>query len=152
MMCLRSRSAAAGDGADWHEHTACLSFPFLSWHHSLTLHSFLLCLCVFIYGDGSLSLCASNLLTWSPVTLINLHQHNTSPTTPKHNQNKQHRANKHNKVPETKNIEEGSSRRNITRRHNTHYDSNHKKVKKQGGGSGVGGKGQWNELDDGSLL
>ena len=79
-------------------------------------------------------------------TLINL-QH----TSHKNAQIKQHRANKHNRVPETKNIEPGSSRRNITRRHNTHYDSQHKKVKKQGGG-GVGGKGQWNELDDGSLL
>ncbi|KAL7448967.1 hypothetical protein ACHAWC_001074, partial [Mediolabrus comicus] len=85
---------------------------------------------------------------------IKLQQHNTSPKTHKtaqSNQQQTHRANKHNKVPETKNIEEGSSRRNITRRHNTH-DTQHNKVKKQGGGSGVGGKGQWNELDDGSLL
>jgi len=103
-----------------------------------------LCLRVSIYGDGPLSLC----LTWSPSLLrsIKLQQHishkkRTNKTT--------HRANKHNKVPETKNIEEGSSRRNITRKHNTH--DTHKKVKKQGGG-GVGGKAQWNELDDGSLL
>jgi hypothetical protein len=82
-------------------------------------------------------------------------QHASQKRTKTHNQTikpTNNRANKHNKVPETKNIEEGSSRRNITRKHNTHYDSNHKKVKKQGGGSGVGGKGQWNELDDGSLL
>jgi hypothetical protein len=89
-------------------------------------------------------------------TLIKLQQHNTHPKNAQKRtikqSNQQHRANKHNKVPETKNIEEGSSRRNITRRHDTHYDSNHKKVKKQGGGGGVGGKGQWNELDDGSLL
>lgn len=60
-----------------------------------------------------------------------------------------HRANKHNKLPETKNIESGSSRRNITRRHHDPSDP-HKKTKKQGGG-GVGGKGGWNKLDDGSL-
>ena len=82
--------------------------------------------------------------------LIALRSHQT-PTTPNTLPSTTKRANKHNKVPETKNIEPGSSRRNITRKHNTHYDSNHKKVKKQGGG-GVGGKGQWNELDDGSLL
>eukprot|EP00581_Thalassiosira_minuscula_P006635 CAMPEP_0183704322 /NCGR_PEP_ID=MMETSP0737-20130205/1683_1 /TAXON_ID=385413 /ORGANISM="Thalassiosira miniscula, Strain CCMP1093" /LENGTH=61 /DNA_ID=CAMNT_0025931161 /DNA_START=149 /DNA_END=334 /DNA_ORIENTATION=+ len=56
-------------------------------------------------------------------------------------------SNKHNKVPETKNIEEGSARRNITRKHD--HDP-HKKEKKQGGGGG--GKGKWNNLDDGSLL
>ena len=59
-----------------------------------------------------------------------------------------HRANKHNKLPETKNIESGSSRRNITRRHDS--DPHKNKTKKQGGG-GVGGKGGWNKLDDGSL-
>jgi len=57
-------------------------------------------------------------------------------------------ANKH-KVPETKNIEAGSSRRNITRRHDS--DPNKKTNKKQGGGGGVGGKGDWRKLDDGSL-
>ena len=56
------------------------------------------------------------------------------------------RANKH-KVPETKNIESGSSRRNITRRHD---GDPRKKNKKQGGG-GIGGKAQWGKLDDGSL-
>jgi hypothetical protein len=86
--------------------------------------------------------------------LIARHSHQT-PTTQhisnntKTQTNNNNRANKHNKVPETKNIEEGSSRRNIIRKHD--HDT-HKKVKKQGGGSGVGGKGQWNELDDGSLL
>lgn len=53
------------------------------------------------------------------------------------------RADKH-KVPETKNIEEGSARRNITRKHD--HDP-HKKEKKQGGGGG--GKGKWNETNDG---
>eukprot|EP00573_Skeletonema_grethae_P002271 CAMPEP_0201685420 /NCGR_PEP_ID=MMETSP0578-20130828/162_1 /ASSEMBLY_ACC=CAM_ASM_000663 /TAXON_ID=267565 /ORGANISM="Skeletonema grethea, Strain CCMP 1804" /LENGTH=63 /DNA_ID=CAMNT_0048169297 /DNA_START=225 /DNA_END=416 /DNA_ORIENTATION=- len=58
-------------------------------------------------------------------------------------------ANKHNKIPETKNVEAGSSRRNITRRND---GSDHqRKNKKQGGGGGVGGKGDWREIDDGSL-
>jgi hypothetical protein len=60
-----------------------------------------------------------------------------------------HRANKHNQIPETKNIESGSSRRNITRRHDIDPHGI-KKDKKQGGG-GIGGKGNWNKLDDGSL-
>jgi hypothetical protein len=58
--------------------------------------------------------------------------------------NKTNRADKH-KVPETKNTEEGSARRNITRKHD---QDPHKKEKKQGGGGG--GKGKWNEVDDGS--
>eukprot|EP00957_Ditylum_brightwellii_P041430 3137118-Ditylum_brightwellii.AAC.1 len=49
-------------------------------------------------------------------------------------------------LPETKNTEEGSARRNITRKHDP---DPHKKEKKQHGGGG--GKGKWNELDDGSL-
>ena len=57
-----------------------------------------------------------------------------------------HRANKH-KIPETKNIEEGSARRNIARKHD--YDPKKKEKKQQGG---AGGKGKWNKLDDGSLL
>jgi hypothetical protein len=60
------------------------------------------------------------------------------------------RANKHNKIPETKNIESGSSRRNITRRHDIDPHGI-KKDKKQGGG-GIGGKGNWNKVDDGSWL
>ncbi|KAL7528584.1 hypothetical protein ACHAXR_002519, partial [Thalassiosira sp. AJA248-18] len=51
-----------------------------------------------------------------------------------------------NKVPETKNIEEGSARRNITRKHD--HDP-HKKEKKQHGGGG--GKGKWSDMDDGSM-
>ncbi|KAL9179081.1 hypothetical protein ACHAXT_000123 [Thalassiosira profunda] len=51
-----------------------------------------------------------------------------------------------NKVPETKNTEEGSARRNITRKHD--HDP-HKKEKKQHGGGG--GKGKWNDIDDGSM-
>eukprot|EP00565_Helicotheca_tamesis_P002405 CAMPEP_0185740936 /NCGR_PEP_ID=MMETSP1171-20130828/38688_1 /TAXON_ID=374046 /ORGANISM="Helicotheca tamensis, Strain CCMP826" /LENGTH=63 /DNA_ID=CAMNT_0028412867 /DNA_START=641 /DNA_END=832 /DNA_ORIENTATION=- len=49
-------------------------------------------------------------------------------------------------VPETQKIEEGSARRNITRKHD--HDP-HKKEKKQHGGGG--GKGKWNDLDDGSM-
>ncbi|KAL7432620.1 hypothetical protein ACHAXH_003430 [Discostella pseudostelligera] len=60
-------------------------------------------------------------------------------------QTKKHeRVDKH-KVPETKNIEEGSARRNIARKHD--HDPN-KKEKKQHGGAG--GKGKWDDLDDGS--
>ena len=55
------------------------------------------------------------------------------------------RINKH-RVPETKNIEEGSAKRNITRKHD--FNPN-RKEKKQGGGGG--GKAKWNKLDDGSL-
>ncbi|KAL3769738.1 hypothetical protein ACHAW5_009198 [Stephanodiscus triporus] len=50
-----------------------------------------------------------------------------------------------NKIPETKTTEDGSPSRNITRKHD--HDP-HKKEKKQHGGAG--GKGKWNELDDGS--
>ena len=49
------------------------------------------------------------------------------------------------KVPETK-TEEGSSRRNITRKHD--HDP-HRKDKKQHGGGG--GKGKWNDIDDGTM-
>ncbi|KAL7494714.1 hypothetical protein ACHAWT_003665 [Skeletonema menzelii] len=55
-------------------------------------------------------------------------------------------AEKH-KVPETTKTEEGSARRNIARKHD--HDPT-KKEKKQGGG-GLGGKGTWNDLDDGSM-
>eukprot|EP00986_Skeletonema_menzelii_P018799 scaffold26718_cov207-Skeletonema_menzelii.AAC.1 len=75
-------------------------------------------------------------------------------------------AEKH-KVPETTKTEEGSARRNIARKHDhdptkrlTHSHQNHviflydtsesRKEKKQGGG-GLGGKGTWNDLDDGSM-
>jgi len=47
-------------------------------------------------------------------------------------------------IPETRGTEEGSAKRNITRKHN--HD---KKEKKQRGGAG--GKGKWNVLDDGSM-
>ena len=47
-------------------------------------------------------------------------------------------------VPETTGTSEGSSGRNIQRKHNPGD-----KDKKQGGGGG--GKGKWNELDDGSM-
>jgi len=57
-------------------------------------------------------------------------------------------SNKRNQAPETKVVEEGSSRRNITRKHD-HHDPT-KKEKKQHGGAG--GKGKWGKLDDGSLL
>ena len=50
------------------------------------------------------------------------------------------------KVPETKGVEEGSAKRNITRRHD--HDP-HRKEKKQGGGGG--GKGKWNPTDDGTF-
>ncbi|EJK64127.1 hypothetical protein THAOC_15167, partial [Thalassiosira oceanica] len=53
--------------------------------------------------------------------------------------------NKH-RVPETKSIQEGSAKRNITRKHD--FNPN-RKEKKQGGGGG--GKAKWNKLDDGSL-
>ena len=56
------------------------------------------------------------------------------------------RERKTSEIPETEKVSEGSSRRNITRRHE--YDPK-KKEKKQHGG-GVGGKGNWNNLDDGS--
>ena len=55
------------------------------------------------------------------------------------------REQKKNQIPETK-TEEGSSRRNIMRKHD--YDPL-RKEKKQGGGAG--GKGKWNDLDDGSM-
>ena len=58
-----------------------------------------------------------------------------------------YRAQKHNQIPETKTLEEGSARRNITRKHDP---TPNKKDKKQGGGGG--GKGKWNTVDDGSLL
>eukprot|EP00586_Coscinodiscus_wailesii_P016866 CAMPEP_0172509212 /NCGR_PEP_ID=MMETSP1066-20121228/218374_1 /TAXON_ID=671091 /ORGANISM="Coscinodiscus wailesii, Strain CCMP2513" /LENGTH=62 /DNA_ID=CAMNT_0013287587 /DNA_START=158 /DNA_END=346 /DNA_ORIENTATION=+ len=48
--------------------------------------------------------------------------------------------------PETAVKEEGSSRRNIVRKHD--HDPNRKEKKQHGGG---GGKGKWNDLDDGSM-
>jgi len=56
-----------------------------------------------------------------------------------------YRDQKKNDIPETEKVAEGSSRRNIARRHE--YDP-YKKEKKQHGGGG--GKGKWNDLDDGS--
>lgn len=52
---------------------------------------------------------------------------------------------KKNKIPETK-TEEGSSKRNIVRKHD--HDPN-RREKKQGGGAG--GKGKWNPIADGSI-
>ena len=49
-------------------------------------------------------------------------------------------------IPETKTGEEGSSKRNIQRK-NDHEP--HRKNKPQHGGGG--GKGKWNDLDDGSM-
>ncbi|KAG7353991.1 hypothetical protein IV203_003347 [Nitzschia inconspicua] len=54
---------------------------------------------------------------------------------------------KHGSVPETKKVSEGSASRNIARKHD--HDP-HRKEKKQHGG-GVGGKGDWKEVDDGSV-
>eukprot|EP00535_Pseudo-nitzschia_heimii_P001319 CAMPEP_0197180904 /NCGR_PEP_ID=MMETSP1423-20130617/5343_1 /TAXON_ID=476441 /ORGANISM="Pseudo-nitzschia heimii, Strain UNC1101" /LENGTH=64 /DNA_ID=CAMNT_0042631047 /DNA_START=123 /DNA_END=317 /DNA_ORIENTATION=+ len=48
-------------------------------------------------------------------------------------------------VPETTSTKEGSASRNIQRKN----DHNHGKEKKQGGG-GMGGKGDWDPLNDGS--
>lgn len=49
-------------------------------------------------------------------------------------------------LPETRGTVEGSAKRNIVRKHNN--DPNAKDKKQHGGG---GGKGKWNELDDGSM-
>eukprot|EP00534_Pseudo-nitzschia_fraudulenta_P003817 CAMPEP_0201135668 /NCGR_PEP_ID=MMETSP0850-20130426/54444_1 /ASSEMBLY_ACC=CAM_ASM_000622 /TAXON_ID=183588 /ORGANISM="Pseudo-nitzschia fraudulenta, Strain WWA7" /LENGTH=66 /DNA_ID=CAMNT_0047406861 /DNA_START=486 /DNA_END=686 /DNA_ORIENTATION=- len=49
-------------------------------------------------------------------------------------------------VPETTNTKEGSASRNIQRK----SDHNHGKEKKQGGG-GMGGKGDWDPIKDGSM-
>eukprot|EP00978_Attheya_sp_CCMP212_P010347 scaffold24995_cov46-Attheya_sp.AAC.1 len=48
-------------------------------------------------------------------------------------------------VPDTQKTEEGSARRNIARKHD--FDPS-KKEKKQHGGAG--GKGKWNDMNDGS--
>jgi len=49
-------------------------------------------------------------------------------------------------VPETRGTEEGSAKRNIVRKHNA--DPAAKEKKNHGG---AGGKGKWDELDDGSM-
>ena len=49
-------------------------------------------------------------------------------------------------IPDTKGVEEGSTKRNIQRKHD--HDP-HRKDHKNGGGGG--GKGKWNALDDGSM-
>jgi hypothetical protein len=50
------------------------------------------------------------------------------------------------KVPETKVGGEGSSKRNIQRKHD--HDPNRRSKPQHGGG---GGKGKWNDIDDGSI-
>jgi hypothetical protein len=55
--------------------------------------------------------------------------------------------NKKGAVPETRVGEEGTAKRNIQRRHD--HDPNRKEKPQHGGG--VGGKGQWNDIDDGTL-
>jgi hypothetical protein len=57
-----------------------------------------------------------------------------------------HREDKHNVVPDSKGIEEGSAKRNIIRKNNPDPKA---KEKKQGGGGG--GKGNWDPTDDGSM-
>ena len=54
---------------------------------------------------------------------------------------------KHSAIPETRVGEEGTAKRNIQRKHD--HDPN-RKTKPHHGGA-VGGKGQWNDVDDGSL-
>eukprot|EP00339_Tiarina_fusa_P017552 CAMPEP_0117020342 /NCGR_PEP_ID=MMETSP0472-20121206/15481_1 /TAXON_ID=693140 ORGANISM="Tiarina fusus, Strain LIS" /NCGR_SAMPLE_ID=MMETSP0472 /ASSEMBLY_ACC=CAM_ASM_000603 /LENGTH=65 /DNA_ID=CAMNT_0004725533 /DNA_START=59 /DNA_END=256 /DNA_ORIENTATION=+ len=49
-------------------------------------------------------------------------------------------------IPETKGTEEGSAKRNIARKHD--HDPNRKEKKQHGG---AGGKGKWDEIDDGSM-
>ena len=49
-------------------------------------------------------------------------------------------------IPETKGVEEGSSKRNIVRKHD--HDPSRKEKKQHGGG---GGKGKWDDLDDGTM-
>ena len=57
-----------------------------------------------------------------------------------------HCSNEANKIPETTGVTEGSSKRNIVRKHD--HDPNRKEKKQHGGG---GGKGKWNDLNDGSM-
>jgi len=52
---------------------------------------------------------------------------------------------KKNQIPVTEVKEEGSARRNIDRK--TNHDPNRKEKKQHGG---AGGKGKWNEIDDGT--
>jgi len=49
-------------------------------------------------------------------------------------------------VPDTKTGDEGSAKRNIQRKHD--HDPNRKEKKNHGG---AGGKGKWNDLDDGTV-
>jgi hypothetical protein len=51
-------------------------------------------------------------------------------------------------IPETRVGEEGTAKRNIIQRKNDH-DPNRKDKPHHGGA--LGGKGQWNDMDDGSL-
>jgi hypothetical protein len=54
---------------------------------------------------------------------------------------------KHSAIPETRVGDEGTAKRNIQRKHD--HDPNRKTKPNHGGA--VGGKGQWNDVDDGSL-
>ena len=54
---------------------------------------------------------------------------------------------KHSVIPETRVGDEGTAKRNIQRKHD--HDPNRKTKPNHGGA--VGGKGQWNDVDDGSL-
>lgn len=54
---------------------------------------------------------------------------------------------KHSAIPETRVGEEGTAKRNIQRKHD--HDPN-RKTKPHHGGA-LGGKGQWNDVEDGSL-
>jgi hypothetical protein len=54
---------------------------------------------------------------------------------------------KHSAIPETRVGEEGTAKRNIQRKND--HDPN-RKTKPHHGGA-LGGKGQWNDMDDGSL-
>jgi hypothetical protein len=56
-----------------------------------------------------------------------------------------HQRGKQSGPPETKIVEEGSAKRNITRKHD--HDPNRKEKKQHGG---AGGKGKWDETEDGT--
>lgn len=104
---------------------------------------FLTYLCAFVLFRFFVPLSSSQLNYDNIIHTIFLHFLHT------HHHSTQ-RANKH-KIPETKNTQDGSSRRNITRRHDPTTNSNTKKEDGKNRGGGIGGKGAWDKLDDGSL-